>query len=192
MMSMRSNTADSLPLLRDDLNRVTSNNESNPVMVLPQRYDRQWSNPIMTALSPPPGFKPAQPQRKGSHNRLRSDSGLALNTSQAAYRQHAHSSSTGRASRRPSLARALSFDSDSSVEDFSLSHSLSPELDGFVSNGKILPDFFEPAVVKLAFSNKGTVRRLCAFAETRHDGSDIDFLRKVTTPRIPNLTTSAS
>jgi hypothetical protein len=78
------------------------------------------------------------------------------------------------------------------VADFSFGHSLSPELGGFVSNGKVLPDFFEPAVVKLAFSNKGTVRRLCAFAETRHDGSDIDFLRKVTTSCTPNLATSTS
>jgi hypothetical protein len=78
------------------------------------------------------------------------------------------------------------------VADFSLGHSLSPELGGFVSNGKVIPDFFEPAVVKLAFSNKGTVRRLCAFAETRHDGSDIDFLRKVTTSCTPNLATSTS
>ena len=192
MMSMRSNTADSLPTLRDDLSRVSSGNESSPVMVLPQRYDRQWSNPIMTALSPPPGLKQAQPERRRSHNRLRSDSGLALNTSQAAFRQHTHSNSAGRASSRPSIARALSFDSNSSVEDFSLGHSLSPELGGFVSNGKVLPDFFEPAVVRLAFSNKGTVRRFCAFAETRHDGSDIDFLRKVTISRIPNLTTSTS
>ncbi|KAH6632131.1 hypothetical protein F5144DRAFT_602875 [Chaetomium tenue] len=179
MPPVRSNTADSLPTLGDNLSRVSRNSKSNPVLVLPQQYDRQWSNPIMTALSPPPSSKPAQPPRTNSHHRLRSDSGLALHTNQAAFRHRKYSNSAGPASARHPPARALSFDSNSSVEDFALDRSFSPELGGFVSNGKVIPDFFEPAVVKLAFSNKGTVRRLCAFAETRHDGSDIDFLRKV-------------
>ncbi|KAH6856291.1 hypothetical protein B0I37DRAFT_302599 [Chaetomium sp. MPI-CAGE-AT-0009] len=176
---MRSNTADSLPTLGDNLSRVSNDNNSNPVLVLPQQFDRQCSNPIATALSPAPGFKPAQPQRKKSHLRLRSDSGLALHTNQPAFRQRKHSNSGPSVPSRPSPARALTFDWNSSVEDFSFGHNLSPEFGGFVANGKVLPDFFEPAVVKLAFSNKEIVRRLCAFADTRHDGSDIDFLRKV-------------
>ncbi|EAQ87759.1 hypothetical protein CHGG_04378 [Chaetomium globosum CBS 148.51] len=189
MPPVRSNTADSLPTLGDNLNRVSRNSKSNPVLVLPQQYERQWSNPIMTALSPPPSSKPAQPQRKNSHHRLRSDSGLALHTNQAAFRQRKNSNSAGPVSTRHLPARALSFDSNSSVEEFALGRSFSPELGGFVSNGRVIPDFFEPAVVKLAFSNKETVRRLCAFAETRHDGSDIDFLRKVIAPHTPNVTT---
>ncbi|KAK3294519.1 uncharacterized protein B0H64DRAFT_375297 [Chaetomium fimeti] len=129
MMPMRSHTADSLPTLGDTLGRISSDDNSNPVLVLPQRFDRQCSNPIVTALSPAPSPRPAQPQREKSHLRLRSDSGLALHTNQPPFRQRAHSNSGF----------------------------LSPDLGGFVTNGKVLPDFFEPAMVKLAFSNKETV-----------------------------------
>jgi hypothetical protein len=76
----------------------------------------------------------------------------------------------------------LSFDGNSSLEDFSLSRQTSKELKGFVSNGKVLPDFFEPAVIELVFSNPATGKRLRKFAETRHGESDIDFLLKVGSP----------
>ncbi|KAK4033815.1 hypothetical protein C8A01DRAFT_39701, partial [Parachaetomium inaequale] len=178
MMPMRSLTADSLPTLRDDLSRMESN-KSTPVLVLPHRFDRQWSNATMTALSPPPGSKSTQPRRQKSHLRLRSDSGLALHTNQPAFRQYTHYNSDGTVPTRPGPARALSFDDNSSVEELSLGHRFDAELRGLVSNGRVLPDFFEPAVIKLAFSNPATVQRLRAFAETRHGGSDIDFLLKV-------------
>jgi hypothetical protein len=64
----------------------------------------------------------------------------------------------------------------------SCSPSLSPEtaLRGYVSNDRILPDFFEPAIVRLAFSDPSTVRRLRAFAEKiRYGGPDLDFLQHV-------------
>ncbi|KAK4251388.1 hypothetical protein C7999DRAFT_37714 [Corynascus novoguineensis] len=131
MMPARSDTDDSLPTLKDDPSRAGSTRTS-PVLVMPHQYDRQCSNPIMTALSPPPAaLKHPKSRRQKSHLRLRSDSGLGLHTNQGALRH------------------------------------------------RVLPDFFEPAVVKLAFSNQTTVRKLRAFAETRHGGSDLDFLLKV-------------
>jgi hypothetical protein len=153
-----------------------------PVQPLPHRFDRQSSNPVITALSPAP-LSRAAPRRKKSHQKLRNDSGLGLHTHQSGFRQPAEYSLDGSALARPRHSRALSFGENSSVEDFSLGHLPSPELEGFVSNGKVLPDFFEPAVIKLAFSNPATVQRLRKFAETRHDGSDLDFLLKVSPSR---------
>ncbi|KAK4152163.1 hypothetical protein C8A00DRAFT_35187, partial [Chaetomidium leptoderma] len=134
---------------------------------------------MTTGLSPPSASKTLQLQPKKSHFRLRSDSGLALHTNQSALRQYTDNNSDGSVSTRPCRPRTLSSDGNSSVEDFSLGHRLNVELRGFVCNGKVLPDFFEPAVVKLAFSNPATGERLRQFAETRYGGSDVEFLLKV-------------
>lgn len=177
-MPARSDTADSLPTLRDDLSNIDSN-RSSPKLAMPHLFERQCSNPILTALSPPPPSRTAQLQHRKSHLRLRSDSGLALHTNQAAFRHYTDYNSDGSLPIRPCRARGLSFDGNSSIEDFSLSRQPSKELKGFVSNGKVLPDFFEPAVIELVFSNPATIKRLRKFAETRHGESDIDFLLKV-------------
>ncbi|KAL2166172.1 hypothetical protein VTG60DRAFT_3155 [Thermothelomyces hinnuleus] len=185
MMPARSDTDDSLPTIKDDLSRPGSNG-SSPVLVRPNAYDRQPSNPIMTALSPPPpqGFKHSKPRPPQSHLRLRSDSGLALHSNQAGSRQYTHYNPDSPADSRPSPARTSSNDGTSSVEDSYSSRRLSPKLRGFAVDGRVLPDFFEPAVIKIAFSDETTVRKLRTFAETRHGGSDVDFLLKVGS-RIP-------
>jgi hypothetical protein len=178
MTPVRFNTADSLPTLRDDLSKIDSN-RSTPNLTMPPRFDRQCSNPIVTALSPPPPSRTTQPQHKKSHLRLRSDSGLALQTNQVAFRHYTDYSSDGSLPVRPCRARAQSFDGNSSLEELSLSRQPSKELKGFISNGKVLPDFFEPGVIELVLSNPATGKRLRTFAETRHGESDIDFLLKV-------------
>jgi hypothetical protein len=177
MMSPRSITGDSVPTLRDSLIKNESN-KFHPVQPLPHQFDRQSSNPIITALSPPP-LSRATSRRKNSQQRLRSDSGLGLHTNQSGFRQHTEYSLHGSTPALPFRSRALSIDDNSSVEDFSLGHVPNIELQGFGSNGRVLLDFFEPAVIRLAFSNLATVQRLRRFAETRHGGSDIDFLLKV-------------
>lgn len=178
MMPARSDTADSLPTLRDDLSIIESN-KLNSSLAMPHRFERQCSNPIVTALSPPPPSRTTQPQHRKSHLRLRSDSGLSLHTNQPAFRHYTDYNQDGSRPVRPCRARGLSFDGFSSLEDFSLSRQPSKELKGFVSNGKVLPDFFEPAVFELVLSNPATGKRLRKFAETRHGESDIDFLLKV-------------
>jgi hypothetical protein len=174
---------DSLPTLRDSIIK-SENNKSQPIQSLPYRFDRQSSNPIITALSPPP-LSRATPRRKKSNQRLRSDSGLGLHTNQPGFLQPTEYALNGSVPTRSRHSKAPSVDENSSVEDFSLGHLPSPDLEGFVSNGKVLPDFFEPAVIKLALSNPATVQRLRKFAETRHDGSDIDFLLKVSLGPMP-------
>ncbi|KAK4125593.1 hypothetical protein N657DRAFT_591233, partial [Parathielavia appendiculata] len=151
-------------------------NQATPIVVWRNPFDRQGSNPISTALSPPPGPK-TLPKRK-SNFRLRSDSGMALHTNQAAFRQYTDYNPDGSISTRPSRSRHPSFDDSSSVEDFK-GHQVNSEPKGLVTNGKVLPDLFEPAVFKLALSNRATAQRLRAFAQTRRCGSDIDFLLKV-------------
>lgn len=182
MMPARSDTDDSLPTLKDDLSRAGSTRTS-PVLVMPHQYDRQCSNPVMTALSPPPSaLKHPKPRRQKSHLRLRSDSGLGLHTNHGALRPYTYYNPESPVESRPSPARTISYDGSSLGGRSSSSHKLSPELRGFAVNGRVLPDFFEPAVVKLAFSNQTTVQKLRAFAETRHGGSDVDFLLKVSSP----------
>ncbi|KAK4103418.1 hypothetical protein N658DRAFT_505119 [Parathielavia hyrcaniae] len=176
MMPGRSDTAGSLPSPRDDLAKMDSN-PSTPVVVWRNPFDRQGSNALSTALAPPPGPKPL-PKRK-SNFRLRSDSGLALHTNQAAFRNYTEYNPDGSISTRPSRSRHPSFDDSSSVEEFIRGHHITAEPKGLVTNGKVLPDLFEPAVFKLALSNRETAQRFRAFAQTRGCGSDIDFLLKV-------------
>jgi hypothetical protein len=76
----------------------------------------------------------------------------------------------------------VSCDDCSSEEDFPLAPKPSTKLKGFESHGTVLPDFFERPLIKLAFSSRETVPRLRKFAETRHGGTDIDFLLKVSSP----------
>ncbi|KAL2133387.1 hypothetical protein VTI74DRAFT_2475 [Chaetomium olivicolor] len=178
MMPARTNTADSSLTLRDDLSKVESNT-STQTPALPWRFDRQQSNPVITALAPRPASTQQLPRKK-SHLRLRSESGLALHTNQGAFRQYTDYNPDGSLPSRPSPpVRTLSYDGNSSVEDFDIGRHRSTELKGFISHGRVLPDFFEPAVIKLAFTNPSTAQRLRRFAETRHSTSDIDFLMKV-------------
>lgn len=186
MMPLRSDTDDTLPTVKDDLNRP-ENYWSGQVLMTFHTDDPQSSNPITTALSPPPPpeeFKRRKPRRSQSHLRLRSDSSIALHSKQAPYRQYTHCNTGSSANSRPSPARALSHDGTSSTGGSSSSRRLNPELRGFSVQGKAFSDFFEPAIIKMAFSDETTVRKLRAFAETRHGKSDLDFLLKVSS-RIP-------
>lgn len=178
IMPWKSDTAIALPTPKDDAGEVESNRSAS-ALVLPHRFNRQWSSPTVTPLSPPPVSNGARPQRKKSHLRLGSDSGLALHTNKAAFRQYTSYNPDGSVPNRPCCARTLSADGNSSVEDLSLGSKSGTELRGFLSNGRLLPDFFETAVVKLAFSNQTTSQRLRKFAETRYGRSDIEFLLKV-------------
>lgn len=193
MMPTRSDTADTLPTLSDESGTI-DDNRPNHALAVPHRFDRQWSNPIVTALSPPHGVKPVQPvqpirtvqpqpRRKKSHLRLRSDSGLALHTNQAAFRQYTEYKSDGSLPGRTYRSRALSYDANSSVEDFALEEEPTiEEPKGFVFEDRVLPDFFEPSVIELAFSDSATGQRLRKFAETRQGEPDIEFLLKVSSP----------
>lgn len=196
MLPARSNTADSLATLRDDnLNNVDSS-RSTPIQVSPHAFERQWSNPFLTALSPPPVGKASQrqplsppppppqlqPQHKTSHFRLRSDSGFALHTNHTAFRQYTGYNPDGSLPSRPGTSRALSFEEYSSEEEFPAPLRPNTKLNGLLSHGTVLPDFFEPNLIKLAFSNPETGQRLRKFAETRHGGAGIDFLLKVSLP----------
>lgn len=176
-MSARSDASDSPQTQRGGLSRIDEGHDA-----VSHQYDRQWSNPFMTALSPPPpGFEATQPQqqRKKPPLRLRSDSGLALHPSPIPLRQYSNCSQDCLSPTQLCYARKPSIDGFSNVEEVSLDHQLSTELRGFASSARVLPNFFEPAVIKLAFSNSSTGQRLRKFAETRPPEPDIDFLLKV-------------
>lgn len=76
-------------------------------------------------------------------------------------------------------------DGTSSVEDFSLVAETGSEDKAPVSGSKVLPDFFDPAVVKLVFSNPATEQKLRQFADSRHGAADMEFLLKVAPPSPP-------
>lgn len=174
MQPQRSDTDESLLTVKDG-SGINERKSSTPVQV-----HREWSNPILTELSPRPAPKSPQSPGPKSSFRVRSDSGLAWNTNQAPFRRSAHRTPESWLSAWSSSATALSDeDENSSEEDHLLDHSSSKDVKGLVSNGQLLPDFFEPAVIDLVLSNPDTVRRLRAFAQVRHTGSDIDFLSKV-------------
>lgn len=177
LTAVRSDMADTVSSRRDSLGKGDSDNSStSPRQV---NRERHGSSPMITILSPPPA-KSAEPQQK-IPTRLRSDSGLALHTNPAAFRQYTEHNDDGSLPEKGTSRRRMgAMSATSSVK--SCSPSLSPEtaLRGYVSNDRILPDFFEPAIVRLAFSDPSTVRRLRAFAEKiRYGGPDLDFLQHV-------------
>lgn len=175
-MSARSDASDSPQTPRGGLSRIDESHDA-----ISHQYARQWNNPFMTALSPPPpSFDATQPQQqKKPPLRLRSDSGLALHPSPVPLRQYSNCSQDCLSPTQLCYARKPSIDGFSNVEEVSLDHQLSTELRGFASSERVLPNFFEPAVIKLAFSNSSTGQRLRKFAETRPSEPDIEFLLKV-------------
>ncbi|KAK4236536.1 hypothetical protein C8A03DRAFT_45493 [Achaetomium macrosporum] len=180
-MPAESDPAESLPTPRDG-SRQTSSKRPDLALAPPERFDRHSSNPVVTALSPPPSSKVTQPQlqHSKSHVRLRSDSGLAFQTNQPVFRQYAGYGPEGSVPSRSGPA-TLKIEEKDSVEDFRfcLGNRRSTELQGFVAHDKVVPDFFANPWVKMAFSSTETGQRLRRFAETRHGGADIDFVLKV-------------
>ncbi|KAK4146040.1 uncharacterized protein C8A04DRAFT_35316 [Dichotomopilus funicola] len=174
MQPQRSDTDESLLTLKGD----PGNNERNTST--PVQVHREWSDPILTALSPRPAPKSPQSSGPKSSFRPRSDSGLAWTTNQAPFRRSAHGKPDSWLSAWSTSATVLSDEEENSSEaDHASDHPPITDLKGLVLNGQVLPDFFEPAVIDLVLSNPDTVRRLRAFAQIRHTGSDIDFLSKV-------------
>lgn len=157
------------------------NIKPNTVRVLPYPFDRQSSNPLITQLSPPPVSKAGTLKSQDSHSRLRSDSGLAFHTNQAAFRQYTDYNPDGSLPSRPRHERGVSSLSEiSSPGD--LSGTETTVEDKAPVPKKQLPRFFEPAVINLAFANPTTEQKLRKFAESRHGGADLEFLQKVGLP----------
>lgn len=150
------------------------NTQFKPVLVLPYR-----SNPSTTALSPPLVSRSTKPRPKNARGRSRSDSGLSLHTDQAAVRQYAGYNPGGSATSRPCHRRGLSYDENSSVDTPAPELRASKECKELGSQAGMLPDFFGPVVIKAAFSNPETRKKLCSFAKKRHAAADIEFLLKV-------------
>ncbi|KAK4465861.1 hypothetical protein QBC42DRAFT_217879 [Cladorrhinum samala] len=184
MLSVKRDTVDSFCSLSESRGRRSSIHP-NAVLVLPFRNESRWSNPNATALRPPPLASTASTapplQSKGLHLRLRSDSGLSLHTNQSAFRQYTDYNSDGSWGSRYSPTRSHSLTKSCSTDNFRLvskpfSNSASKDI---IAPPKTLPDFFDPAIIKLAFSNPATGQRLCQFARTRNSGADMEFLLKV-------------
>ncbi|KAK4188767.1 hypothetical protein QBC35DRAFT_381861 [Podospora australis] len=196
MLSVKRDTFDSLSTWSDDQSRRGSTQSTTPVLTLPYPNDQRSSlTNITTALSPPPTkasppqslphttqFRTQQQQQQqpsghGTRVRLRSDSGLSFHTNQAAFRQYTDYSSDG------SVRSHSSRTSPNSIEvgsiDTAVSLSPKPNLNEALIQAKLLPDFFDPAVIKLAFSNPTIGHRLCQFAKGRDSAADMEFLVKV-------------
>ncbi|KAL2267120.1 hypothetical protein VTJ83DRAFT_4397 [Remersonia thermophila] len=160
---------------RDSVSKVDSDYSSTS----PQRSERHGGNSLMTALSPPPATKPARPKHKTLF-RLRSDSGLALHSNPSAFRQYtAYNNDGSPQTTRPHRRRTPSLDVTSSIEDYAIGYGPEKDPPDLPSDGTVPLDFFDPAVIRLAFSDPSTVRRFRAFAEVRDGGSDMDFLQHV-------------
>lgn len=180
MLPLREDNPDSLPTSRGNQNKQ-QNPKPKPLRVLPYPLDRHNTNPTLTSLSPPPVAKDRKLNLKGSHVRLRSDSGLALHTNQAGFRQYTDYNPDGSLpSSRPCPGRSLSWDGDSSAEDISLPTEASTDITSPSSSLTKTPaSFFDPMVIKLAFSNPEIEQKLRRFAESRHNARDMEFLAKV-------------
>ncbi|KAK3987563.1 hypothetical protein QBC44DRAFT_294744 [Cladorrhinum sp. PSN332] len=179
MLSVKKNTIDSFSSLSEDRSRRSSV-QSNAVLVLPFRNEPRWSNPNATALSPPPPTSNPPPvQSKSAHLRLRSDSGLSLHTNQSAFRQYTDYNSDGSMRSRSSHTRSQSLNGSSSSDNLRLASKQTSMIKETFGLPKTLPDFFDQAVIKLAFANPTTSQRLCRFASGRNSAADMEFLLKV-------------
>ncbi|KAK0714557.1 hypothetical protein B0H67DRAFT_490420 [Lasiosphaeris hirsuta] len=180
MLSVRRDTLDSISTLGDDWSGRGSA-QSNPVLVLPYRFDRRTSDlPPATALSPPPRpGSPKLPFNSLYHVRLRSDSGLALHTNKAALCQYTDYNADGSMRSAPKPARSFSYDVAGSKETLSLGNGRSAEFKEPPRQSRPLPKFFDPEVVRMAFCNPTTGQRLCQFAQSKHCAADMKFLLKV-------------
>ncbi|KAK4169964.1 hypothetical protein QBC43DRAFT_39687 [Cladorrhinum sp. PSN259] len=184
MLSAKRDTIDSFSSLTDDRSRRSSA-QSNAVLVLPFRNDSRWSNPRWsnpnaTALSPPPTASSSLPvQSKGVHLRLRSDSGLSLHTNQSAFRQYTNYNSDGSLRSLSSHTHKQSLSGSSSIDNLRLASKQNTLKKKTFPPPKALPDFFDPAVIKLAFANPTISQRLCRFAASTNSAADMHFLLKV-------------
>lgn len=132
-----------------------------------------------TILSPPPPRRNPKPLKENYHLRLRSDSGMSLHTNQLVLRQYTDYNSKG--SLRPPTPRVRPLSYDGSTDAPSLGTRSSESKESPRPSGP-LPDFFDPDVIKMAFSNKTTSQRLYQFAKSRHCAADMEFLMKVSPP----------
>ncbi|KAK3390071.1 hypothetical protein B0H63DRAFT_389263 [Podospora didyma] len=179
MLSIKRDTVDSFSSLGDDWSRRGSV-QSNPVLVLPFRFDPRSSDLNTTALSPPPVSGTPKPQPKNVHLRLRSDSGFSLHTNQSAFRQYTDYNSDGstRSVTRPER-RPLSFEGTGNVDSISVGSRNSSHLREPPPLNRSVPNFFDQEVIKLAFCNPTTGQRLSQFAQSRPCAADVEFLLKV-------------
>ncbi|KAK0643421.1 hypothetical protein B0T16DRAFT_512645 [Cercophora newfieldiana] len=177
---MRRDTLDSLSTLDEDWSRRGSA-QSNVVLVLPYRFGPPPADPsATTVLSPPPVRRSPKLSRANNlHLRLRSDSGLALHTNQAALRQYTDYTSNGSPRSTGTRGRPLSYDAASTIDTISVGNGRSLELKESTRQNKPLPNFFGPEAIKMAFSDPTTGQRLCQFAKSRHCAADVEFLIKV-------------
>ncbi|GAB1319206.1 RGS domain-containing protein [Madurella fahalii] len=145
-----------------------------PVLVLPCRSD-----PSTAGLSPPLVSRSARVRSKNTRGRLRSGSGLSLHTNHGSFRQYTGYNSGGSVPSGPCHRKGVSYDESSSVDTPTFAPRASIECKELASQCGVLPDFFGPVVIKAAFSNPATRRKLCSFARNRHTVADIGFLFKV-------------
>ncbi|KAK0665604.1 hypothetical protein QBC41DRAFT_11562 [Cercophora samala] len=177
MLSLKRDTLDSLSTLSDGQSLRGSD-----LLTFPCLNDPRSSVPNATALSPPPASKPHQIQSTGCvPSRLRSDSGLSLHTNQAAFRHYTDYNSDGSVRSQSSRTKAGSSTEGGSVEDAPIGPKPSILLKDAILQAKLLPNFFDPAVIKLAFSNPTTGHKLCRYAARKGGASAtyMDFLIKV-------------
>ncbi|KAK0744824.1 hypothetical protein B0T21DRAFT_380955 [Apiosordaria backusii] len=177
MLSVKRDTLDSLSTLSDGHSLRGSG-----VLVLPCPSDTRTSVTNATALSPPPASKAPQIQQSGCvPSRLRSDSGLSLHTNQAAFRQYTDYNSDGSVRSRSSHTKVRSSNEGGSIDDTSVGPKPSVVFKDAILQAKLLPNFFEPAVVKLAFSNPTTGHKLCRYAARKGgiSANHMNFLIRV-------------
>lgn len=183
MGATRRDTLDSLSTLDGDWSRRGSA-QSNVVLVLPYRFGPPPADPsTTTVLSPPPARRSPKLRANNLHLRLRSDSGLALHTNQAALRQYTDYTSNGSPRPTDTRGRPLSYDAVSNVDTISLGNGRSLEIKEPARHSRPLPNFFGSEAIKMAFSNPTTGQRLCQFARSRHCAADVEFLLKVLAAR---------
>lgn len=177
MLSVKRNTFGSFSTLSDDWSRHGSA-QSNSALILPYRLSARTSDLNTTALSPPPAA-PGSPRLQKTHLRLRSDSGLALHTNQAAFRQYTDYNSDGSPRTSSLQKRPLSYDAASNVDSISLGTSIHVDFVHSPHQMKQIPRFFGRDVIQAAFAHPTTGQRLCQFAKGTHSAADMEFLLKV-------------
>lgn len=182
MWRSRRGTLDSIPCspygVDSDLKRRGSD-QSSTSMVLPYKSNTTATLTHPTALSPPPA--PASPKLKPerTHVRLRSDSALSMHTNKSSFRQYPDSRSESPMNSPWYWKKQKDVDAVSTIDTISLGGTTSVASSEHAQYVGSLPNLFDRAVIKMAFSDPEVGSKLRDFAKVRNYSVDVELLLKV-------------
>ncbi|KAK1783075.1 hypothetical protein QBC45DRAFT_153542 [Copromyces sp. CBS 386.78] len=183
MLRSRRGTLDSIPCspygVDSDLERRGSD-QSSTSMVLPYKSNTTATLTHPTALSPPPATASPKLKPERTHVRLRSDSALSMHTNKSSmFRQYPDSRSESPMDPSPWYwKKQRDIDAVSTIDTISLGGTTSVASSEHAQYVGALPNLFDRAVIKMAFSDLGVGSKLRGFAKARNYSVDVELLLK--------------